>query len=167
MLILGWNVFNQRRWPLQSGDGYLESDVNQWSAHRLVLQFRSLVGHRDARLGGQDRQRPHCQHRRRYNPKTDTWTAITTKRRTVRPWAIITRRLDRNGDDHLGRLHGSANVNDGARYNPVTDTWTSTSLAALPQPVTSTRPCGLAPRWLFWEGSPERPTRLLGAGIIR
>ena len=76
----------------------------------------------------------------RYDPNTRLWTAVGTNGAPTP--AGGTPRLDRHGNDRLGRVcasGGLAYLGDGARYNPLTDTWTAMSTNGAPDGAATTQ----------------------------
>jgi N-acetylneuraminic acid mutarotase len=71
----------------------------------------------------------------RYNPVTDTWTAMSTTNGDGAPTGRQSHTAVWTGSEMLvwGGSSGPAFPNTGGRYNPVTDTWTAMSTSGAPE----------------------------------
>ena len=69
----------------------------------------------------------------RYNPTTNTWTALNA---SGAPTQRTNHTAIWTGTEMIiwGGYNGSTYLNDGARYNPTTDTWTSITTTNVPAP---------------------------------
>ena len=99
----------------------------------------------------------------RYNPMTDTWSAISTQGAPSPRWfhtAIWT------GTEMIiwGGWNLNGFLNDGARYNPATDTWQSISLQGAPSARREHSAVWTGSEMLIWGGRRSNYTYPLDGG---
>jgi N-acetylneuraminic acid mutarotase len=105
----------------------------------------------------------------RYNPKTDTWTAISTlnapssRHSHTAVWTgsemIIWGGIGNNGSGSSG-----GTLNTGSRYNPTTNTWTTISNSNAPNPRGSHAAVWTGSEMIIWGGMYDPYTPHLNDG---
>lgn len=87
----------------------------------------------------------------RYNPASNTWTAVTT---VGAPSARYFHGAVWTGTEMIvwGGSNGSTYLNDGARYNPVSNSWTAITVTGAPAARSNPMPVWTGSEMLVWGG---------------
>src|ERR1044071_2062747 len=94
----------------------------------------------------------------RYEPATDSWTALTT---TGAPPARSGHAAVWTGTEMIvwGGANPAVDLNDGGRYDPVSDSWRSLSVSNAPSPRHGFTATWTGSEWIIWGG-------IAGANIV-
>jgi hypothetical protein len=99
----------------------------------------------------------------RYNPTTDSWTAMAT---TGAPPPRAGNSAVWTGSEMIiwGGFNGSSTLNTGGRYNPGTGSWTATSITNAPAARDYHTAVWTGSEMIIWGGSPDSGATSLNTG---